>query len=94
MATTVTIAQDTTREIDLGNSNGMSITAPLARASVHVDYQNPAGSGNYSSAIKGSAGYGNPFTVPAGGTKAVLKTDLESEHVRVGARDAGITVTY
>ncbi|OGA64020.1 MAG: hypothetical protein A2710_22150 [Burkholderiales bacterium RIFCSPHIGHO2_01_FULL_64_960] len=94
MATTVTIAQDTTREIDLGNSNGMSIAAPGAKASVHVDYQNPAGSGNYSSAIKGSAGYGNPFTVPAGGTKAVLKADLESEHVRVGARDAGITVTY
>ena len=81
MATTVTIAQDTTREIDLGNSNGMSIAAPGAKASVHVDYQNPAG-------------YGNPFTVPAGGTKAVLKADLESEHVRVGARDAGITVTY
>ncbi|WP_426305795.1 hypothetical protein ACN9MJ_00205 [Acidovorax facilis] len=94
MATTVTVAQDTTREIDLGDSNGMSIAAPGANASVHVDYQNPAGSGNYSSAIKGSAGYGNPFTVPAGGTKPVLKTDLESEHVRVGARDAGITVTY
>ncbi|KRD21975.1 hypothetical protein ASE39_06155 [Acidovorax sp. Root267] len=94
MATTVTIAQDATREIDLGNSTGMSIAAPGAKASVHVDYQKPAGSGNYSSAIKGSAGYGNPFNVSAGGTKAVPKTDLESEHVRVGARDAGITVTY
>ena len=91
---TVTIAQDTTRAIDLGNSNGLSITAPLAQARVHVDYQNPAGSGNYSSAIKGSAGYLNPFSVPAGGTKAVLKTDLESEHVRVGAIGADTTVTY
>ncbi len=94
MPITVTINQDTTRNIDLGNSNSMSITAPGAQASVHVDYEHPAGSGNYSSAIKGSAGYGNPFTVAAGGTKVVLKTDLESEHVRVGVRDASITVTY
>lgn len=91
---TITIAQDSTSEIDLGNSTGMSIAAVGAKASVHVDYQKPAGSGYYSSAIKGSAGYGNPFTVAVGVPKAVPKTDLESEHVRVGARDAGITVTY
>ncbi|MFI8615736.1 hypothetical protein ACIGHN_09550 [Acidovorax sp. NPDC077693] len=94
MPITVNIAQDSTREIDLGNSTGMRIAAPVAQASVHVDYQHPAGSGNYSSAIKGSAGYGNPFTVLAGATKNVLKSDLESEHVRVGARNANITVTY
>jgi hypothetical protein len=95
MATTVNIAQDGTAQIDLGNSpNGMSITAPGAKASVHVDYQKPPGSGNYSSAIKGSASYGNPFSVAAGATKVVAKADLESEQVRVGAREAGITVTY
>ncbi|WP_411885018.1 hypothetical protein [Polaromonas sp. YR568] len=93
MATMINIAQDDTAQVDLGNSNGMNIAAPGAKASVHVDYQ-PAGSGAYSSAIKGSAGYGNPISVAAGGTKAVPKTDLESEHVRVGARGAGITVTY
>ncbi|KQB60944.1 MULTISPECIES: hypothetical protein [Acidovorax] len=68
--------------------------AAAAKASVHVDYENPVGYGRCSSAIEGSAGYGNPFTVAVGGTKVALKTDLESEHVRVGARDAGITVTY
>ncbi|CAN7148059.1 hypothetical protein [Acidovorax sp. Leaf78] len=93
MPTTVNIAQDDSKEIDLGNSTGMHIAAPGAQARVHVDYL-PAGSKTYSSAIKASAGYGNPFNVSAGGTKDVLKTDLESEHVRVGARNANITVTY
>jgi hypothetical protein len=92
MPTTITINMDTTHEIDLGNSQAMSITASGGAAQVHVDYR--LSSGMYSSAIKGSAGYGNPFTVTNGATKVVNKTDLESEHVRVGVRNATISVTY
>ncbi len=92
MPTTISITMDTTHEVDLGNSQGMSITASGGNAQVHVDYR--LGSGIYSSAIKGSAGYGNPFPVNNGTTKVVNKTDLESEHVRVGARNATISVTY
>lgn len=92
MPTTIDIVQDNTSTIDLGNSNGMSIEASGGNASVHVDYD--PGNGAYSSAVKGSAGYGNPFTVNNGQTKAVNKLDLESEHVRVGVRNANIKVTY
>jgi hypothetical protein len=92
MPTTINIAQDNTANIDLGHSASMSITANGGNASVHVDYD--PGSGVYSSAIKGSAGYGNPFTVTNGNSKVVQKSDLESEHVRVGARNANISVTY
>jgi hypothetical protein len=90
--TQVQILANTTKVIDLGNSNGMSISAIGNDASVHVDYD--AGRGVYSSAIKGSAGYGNPFLVSNGATKMVAKSDLESEVVRVGAQLAGITVSY
>ena len=92
MPTTVNINQDNTANIDLGASNSMSITANGGTASVHVDYD--PGTGVYSSAIKGSAGYGNPFNVADGATKVVNKSDLESEHVRVGAKNANISVTY
>jgi hypothetical protein len=88
---TVNINQDGTSEIDLGNSNGMTITANGGNASVHVDYNR---NGAYSSAVKGSAGYNNPFTVGNGQTKTVNKADLQSEHVRVGVRNANISVTY
>ena len=94
MATTITINDGNTAQVDLGNSNSMSITAAGGTATVYVDYQNPAGSGNYSSAIKGSAGYGNPFSVASGATKVVNKSDLESEHVRVDVTGANITVVY
>jgi hypothetical protein len=92
MATTKNIAMDTTLEIDLGNSQAMSITANGGKATVHIDYKLPSGA--YSSAIKGSAGYGNPFQVNNGQSKLVKKTDLESEHVRVGVKKANISVTY
>jgi hypothetical protein len=88
---TKTINQDNTDDIDLGNSNSMTITAVGGSANVHVDYKL---NGSYSSAIKGSAGYGNPFTISVGQTKVVNKSDLESENVRVGARNANIKVTY
>jgi len=88
---TITINRGKTSEIDLGNSNGMTITAIGGNASVYVDYEL---SGAYLSAIKGRASYGNPFTVSAGHSKSVSKSDLESEHVRVGAKKAKISVTY
>jgi hypothetical protein len=88
----INVNQDTTSQIDLGNSNVMSITATNGDASVHIDYD--LGNGAYSSAVKGSAGYGNPFTVRNGQTKTVSKSDLESEHVRVGVRNANISVNY
>jgi hypothetical protein len=91
MSTTITISAGSAKEIDLGNSNGMRITANGGNASVHVDYNK---NGSYSSAIKGSAGYGNPFSVGNGQTKIVNKLDLESEHVRVGVNNANISVTY
>jgi hypothetical protein len=89
---TIIINMDNTHEIDLGNSQAMSITASGGNAQVYVDYK--LKSGMYSNAIKGSAGYGNPFTVSNGATKLVNKTDLESEHVRVGVENANISVTY
>jgi hypothetical protein len=88
---TITIAAGGTQEIDLGNTNSMTITANGGNASVNVDYRR---NGTYSSAVKGSAGYGNPFNVTNGQTKTVNKSDLESEHVRVGVNNANITVTY
>jgi len=91
MATTITISADNTKEIDLGNSKGMSITANGGDAKVYIDYKL---NGSYSSAVKGSAGLGNPFTVRNGHTRVVTKTDLESEHVRVGVEDSDISVTY
>jgi hypothetical protein len=88
---TITVTQDNTKDIDLGNSNGMTVSS-TGNAQVHVDYR--LSTGGYSSAIKGSAGYGNPFGVSPGNPKTVRKADLESEHVRVGARNADISVTY
>ena len=91
MPTTKTIKKDNTLDIDLGNSANLTIAANNGDASVHIDYNK---SGNYSSAIKGSAGYGNPFTVRNGSTKVVSKSDLESERVRVGVRNNDVSVTY
>lgn len=90
---TQAIAADSTAEIDLGNSPGMSISAKDGIATVYVDYYNPK-TGNYTSAIKASAGYLSPFQVHPGTSKDILKSDLESEHIRVGTKDASITVTY
>jgi hypothetical protein len=92
MATTINIAMDSAREIDLGNSPAMSITASGGNARVYVDYRGSGGS--YWSAIKGSAGYGSPFQVNNGQSKLIQKKDLESEHVRVGVENANISVTY
>lgn len=92
MATTVTIAMNSSLDIDLGNSAAMSITASGGNAKVYVDYKGSGG--QYWSAIKGSAGYGSPFQVNHGQSKLIKKADLESEHVRVGVENADISVTY
>jgi hypothetical protein len=89
---TAKISRDNFLEIDLGNSaEEMTITAK-GNAEVHIDYA--LGTGAYSSAIKGSAGYPNPFNLPKNASKIVKKADLESEHVRVGVRKADISVTW
>ena len=46
---TKTINQDNTDDIDLGNSNSMTITAVGGNASVHVDYKL---NGSFSSAVR------------------------------------------
>lgn len=90
--TRVLINDGNTTNIDLGNSSAMTITANGGKAEVYIDYQLP--SGQYSSAIKGSAGYGNPFNVNNQQTKIVQKSDLESEQIRVGVKNANIVVIY
>jgi len=87
----INLKEGESSEIDLGNSRVLSITASGGNAKVYVDYKPGA---TYSSAIKGSAGYGSPFTVRDGETKVVNKSDLESEHVRVGVENANISVIY
>lgn len=87
------IAADSTAEIDLGNSSGMSISATGGIATVYVDYYDTQ-LGDYNSAINASAGYSSPFKVVPGTSKDIPISDLESEHVRVGTTDASIVVTY
>ena len=83
---------DSTRDVDLGNSRTLTVTN-LAGASVkiYIDYNL---NGTYTSAIKGSAGYGNPFTLTLGNTKVVQKSDLESENVRVGVDGVGAKIKF
>jgi hypothetical protein len=83
---------DSTRDVDLGNSRTLTVTN-LAGASVkiYIDYNL---NGVYSSAIKGSAGYANPFTLTLGTTKVVQKSDLESENVRVGVEGVGAKIKF
>lgn len=87
-----TLTDGQTREIDLGNSATLTVTNQTGTtADIYIDYKT---NGSYSSAIKGSAGYGDPFKVAGNGNKVVQKTDLESEHVRVGVRGDGASVRF
>ncbi|MBD2492837.1 hypothetical protein [Nostoc sp. FACHB-280] len=90
-AKTVQINDGNSSNIDLGNSTAMNITAKNGNAMVYVDYLK---GGKYSSAIKPSAGYSSPFIVKDTHSKTVLKSDLESENVRVSVENADIVVTY
>src|SRR5262249_33551104 len=91
MPKTITIDADSSKEIDLGNSNVFTITANGGNATVHVDYNRD---GTYWTAIREETGIGNPFSVGDGQTKVINRTDLKSEHVRIAAKSAKITVTY
>jgi hypothetical protein len=85
---------DAQRNIDLGLSRVISVTnLSLNSVKIHIDYDRN-GSGQFSSAIKGSAGYSNPFTLQPEETKVVAKTDLESEHVRVAVDGDGFKVKF
>jgi hypothetical protein len=96
--TNFTLNDGETREIDLGNSATVTITntSPGGQAvNVSIDRKNTQN--QWVSAIKGSAGFGNPFQLNSGQTKVINKVnDLESEHVRVGVAGNGgrISVTY
>lgn len=81
-----------TSEIDLGNSQTLTVTNVAgAVVRIYIDYES---NGIYTSAIKGNAGYGNPFVLRQGQSKAVPKTDLESEHVRVGVEGLGAQINF
>lgn len=82
------VAAETVKNVYLGNVTAMAISNPSTYdLKVHIDYQ--ASTGTWSSAVKGSAGYSIPFTLQAGQSKAVAKSDLESEYVRVCVQGDG-----
>ncbi|HYY57903.1 MAG TPA: hypothetical protein VE842_11270 [Pyrinomonadaceae bacterium] len=87
-----TLTDGQKQEVDLGNSNTLTITTLNATAAqIYIDYKT---NGNYSSAIKGSAGYSNPINLAGNTTKVVQKSDLESEHVRVGVTGENSSVKF
>lgn len=68
--------------VDLGASLALTVTNTGATSvKVHIDYLLNS---NWSSAIKASAGYRNPFKLDQAMTKIVALADLESLQVRVG----------
>lgn len=84
----ITLIDEQTRIIDLGNSSKLTvINVGLKAVEIYIDL--PDGS---DSAIKGSTG--NPFTLQRGGSTEVEKTDLETEHVRLGVKGDGAKVTF
>jgi hypothetical protein len=83
---------DQPRDVDLGNSQTLTVTN-LAGAAVKI-FIDRKSNGNYTSAIKGNAGYTNPFTLQLGKLKVVQKKDLESEHVRVGIDGVGAKIKF
>lgn len=87
-----TLSDEQTREIDLGNSATLTVTNLTGTsAQIYIDYKHGS---SYTSAIKASAGYGDPFTLAGNGSKVVQRTDLESEHVRVGVKGTNASVKF
>ena len=82
---------DSTRIIDLGNSRELGVLNLASGVKVFIDYDV---NGTFTSAIKGSAGFANPFVLGPGDAKIVAKSDLESEHVRVGIDGDGAKVRF
>jgi hypothetical protein len=74
--------------VDLGNSDLDLVNTGTADAKVYIDYKVR---GNWSSAIKGDAGYPNPFVLSkGGGRRTVTRTDLQSETgLRIGVWGEG-----
>jgi hypothetical protein len=77
--------------VDLGNSDLDLVNTGTADAKVYIDYKVR---GNWSSAIKGNAGYPNPFVLSnGGGRRTVTRTELESEtSLRIGVWGEGAKV--
>ncbi len=76
----------------MGNSATLTVTNLTGTAAdIYIDYQR---NGGYSSAIKGSAGYGDPFSLPGNSVKVVQKSDLESENVRGGVKGDNASVRF
>jgi hypothetical protein len=82
---------ETTEGVDLGNSDLNLVNTGTADAKVYIDYKVR---GNWSSAIKGNAGYPNPFVLTkGGGRRTVMRTGLESETgLRIGVWGEGAKV--
>ena len=87
-----TLTEDQTQEVDLGNSATLTVANQNANdAEIYIDYKK---NGIWTSAIKGSAGYSDPFKLTGNSTKVVQKSDLESEHVRVGVKGDSTSVKF
>src|SRR5208282_680378 len=82
---------ETKEGVDLGNSDLNLVNTGTADAKVFIDYK---ARGYWSSAIKGNAGYPNPFVLSkGGGRRTVTRTELESETLlRIGVWGNGAKV--
>jgi hypothetical protein len=82
---------ETTEGVDLGNSDLDLVNTGRADAKVYIDHKVR---GNWTSAIKGNAGYPNPFVLSkGGGRRTVVRTELESETgLRIGVWGNGAKV--
>jgi hypothetical protein len=87
-----TLTDGHTQEVDLGNSAALTVANQTGNdAKIYIDYKK---NGVWTSAIKGSAGFSDPFKLAGNGNKVVQKSDLESEHVRVGVEGDGASVKF
>jgi hypothetical protein len=81
----------TKEDVHLGNSDLDLVNTGTADVKVYIDYKVRW---NWSSAIKGDAGYPNPFVLSkGGGRRTVTRTDLQSETgLRIGVWGEGAKV--
>ncbi|EAY71515.1 hypothetical protein BDAG_04353 [Burkholderia dolosa AU0158] len=94
----VNIAAETTLLFDFGQHSPVEISNPGPDdIDVHIDYNiGTAASPQWSSALTGASGIANPTRLRAGASFVVARTDLESEHVRIGVHgnQNGARVSY
>jgi hypothetical protein len=91
---TFNLKEDGQQVIDLGTSKAIQIrNTGHGRVELYIDH---CPSGHWTSAIKANSGKPSPLRIPAGESITVLKSELESEHVRVGVHgdDACVQVNY